>query len=61
MATFAKDRNIRIFDFLSGKIIKKIDESIDVYSSIQQVFDIINLSEIENNFIIINLEFTNSW
>jgi hypothetical protein len=42
MATLAKDRNIRIFNFLTGKVIKKIDESIDVYSSIQQVFKIMN-------------------
>lgn len=37
MATLSKDRKIQLFDFLSGKITKTIDESLDVYSAIQQV------------------------
>lgn len=37
MAVLARDRKIRIFDFLTGKIINTIDESLDQYSSLQQV------------------------
>ncbi len=37
MATMSDDRKIRIFNFLSGKTVKTIDESLDVYSNIQQV------------------------
>jgi peptidylprolyl isomerase domain and WD repeat-containing protein 1 len=37
MAILSKDRKIRLFDVLSGKIYKTIDESIDVYTGIQQV------------------------
>lgn len=37
MATYGKDRKIRIFSVLSGKITQTIDDSIDVYSAIQQV------------------------
>jgi hypothetical protein len=40
MAILGKDRIIRIFNFLSGRIFKKIDESIDVYSSMQQVLSL---------------------
>ena len=36
MATLSKDRKIRMFDFLSGKITQTIDESLEVYSNIQQ-------------------------
>ena len=38
MAISSDDRKIRLFNFLTGKITKTIDESIDVYSLIQQVF-----------------------
>ena len=37
MAILSKDRKIRIFDFLTGKIINTIDESLDHYSALQQV------------------------
>ena len=37
MAVLSKDRKIRLFDVLSGKIYKTIDESVDVYTGIQQV------------------------
>ncbi len=37
MAVLSKDRKIRLFDFLSGKITQTIDESLEVYSNIQQV------------------------
>lgn len=37
MATISKDRKIRIFNMLTGKITKTIDESLEVYSTIQQV------------------------
>jgi hypothetical protein len=37
MATLSRDRKIRIFNFATGKIVKTIDESLDVYSAIQQV------------------------
>ena len=50
MATLAKDRNIRIFDFLSGKIIKKIDESLEVYSSIQQVIKLLRFMYVYTYF-----------
>jgi hypothetical protein len=36
MAILSKDRKIRIFNVLSGKIEKTIDESLDIYSTIQQ-------------------------
>lgn len=38
MAISSKDRKIRLFNVLSGKIVQVIDESLDVYSTIQQVF-----------------------
>jgi len=38
MAISARDRKIRLFNVLSGKIIQVIDDSLDVYSNIQQVF-----------------------
>lgn len=37
MAILSKDRKIRLFDFLTGKIINTIDESLDQYSALQQV------------------------
>jgi hypothetical protein len=37
MATSSRDRKIRLFNVLSGKIIQVIDESLDYYSAIQQV------------------------
>ena len=37
MAVLSDDRKIRIFNFLTGKITKVVDESLDVYSVIQQV------------------------
>jgi peptidylprolyl isomerase domain and WD repeat-containing protein 1 len=37
MAIMSDDRKIRLFNFLSGKILKTIDESLNVYSNIQQV------------------------
>ena len=37
MAVLSRDRIIRIFNFLSGKVQKKIDETLDAYSAIQQV------------------------
>lgn len=36
MAILSKDRNIRIFNVLTGKITQTIDESLEVYSTIQQ-------------------------
>lgn len=36
MAVFSKDRKIRIFNILTGKITQTIDESLEVYSTIQQ-------------------------
>ncbi len=38
MALLSRDRKIRLFDVLTGKIFKTIDDSLDVYSAIQQVF-----------------------
>jgi hypothetical protein len=38
MAILSRDRKIRLFDVLTAKIFKTIDESLEVYSSIQQVF-----------------------
>ena len=38
MAVLSKDRKIRIFNMLTGKITKTIDESLEVYSAIQQVW-----------------------
>ena len=37
MAILSKDRKIRLFDVLTGKISKTIDESLEVYSGVQQV------------------------
>jgi peptidylprolyl isomerase domain and WD repeat-containing protein 1 len=37
MAVLAKDRKIRLFNFLTGKITQTIDESLDSYSALQQV------------------------
>ena len=37
MAVMSKDRKIRIFNILTGKITQTINESLDVYSTIQQV------------------------
>lgn len=37
MAIMSKDRKIRLFNVLTGKITKTIDESLEVYSTIQQV------------------------
>lgn len=37
MAVSSKDRKIRLFNVLSGKITQVIDESLEVYSTIQQV------------------------
>lgn len=37
MAVMSKDRNIRIYNVLTGKITQTINESLDVYSTIQQV------------------------
>ncbi|CAF0767358.1 unnamed protein product [Brachionus calyciflorus] len=36
MAVLSKDRKIRLFNFLTGKIIKTVDESLDQYSALQQ-------------------------
>jgi peptidylprolyl isomerase domain and WD repeat-containing protein 1 len=36
MAVLARDRKIRVYNFLSGKIVQTIDESLDSYSAIQQ-------------------------
>ena len=36
MAMLSKDRKIRIFNMLTGKIVQTIDESLEVYSTIQQ-------------------------
>lgn len=45
MAILSKDRKIRIFNVLSGKITETIDESLDVYSNIQQVSVSLDLSQ----------------
>jgi peptidylprolyl isomerase domain and WD repeat-containing protein 1 len=37
MAVMSDDRKIRVFNFLTGKIVQTIDESLEVYSAIQQV------------------------
>lgn len=37
MATLSRDRIICLFNFLTGKIQKQIDETLDAYSAIQQV------------------------
>ncbi len=37
MATWSRDRKIRLFNFLKGKIVQTIDESLESYSAIQQV------------------------
>ena len=37
MAILSRDRKIRVFNFLNGKITQTIDESLDSYSAIQQV------------------------
>lgn len=42
MAILSRDRKIRLFDFLSGKIINTIDESLDQYSALQQVKLLLN-------------------
>ena len=36
MATFAKDRQIRVFKFMTGKLSKVLDESVKVYTELQQ-------------------------
>ena len=37
MATLSRDRIICLFDFLTGKIKDRINETLDAYSAIQQV------------------------
>ncbi len=39
MAVLARDHKIRLFDILTARIYKTIDESLEVYSSIQQVLN----------------------
>ena len=45
MAISARDRKIRLFNVLSGKITQVIDDSLDVYSTIQQVLFFIKYSK----------------
>jgi len=49
MAVLAKDRKIRLFNFLTGKITQTIDESLDSYSVLQQVIFVylLNIYEIK--------------
>jgi len=45
MAISARDRKIRLFNVLSGTITQVIDDSLDVYSTIQQVLFLFKYSK----------------
>jgi peptidylprolyl isomerase domain and WD repeat-containing protein 1 len=58
MAVMSDDRKIRLFNFLTGKFVKTIDESLDVYSQIQQVKLLVDLSTSNHVFFLnINIFF----